>query len=92
MSGCIPERFFCSPEDPSWDVLAQISAAPIFTPTTKAEQGQHDEPMTYADVEALVGSELAAKMRAASLALYALLVLISASVLTLGFRLARRAA
>ncbi len=33
MSGCIPERFFCSPEDPSWDVLAQITAAPIITPS-----------------------------------------------------------
>ncbi|MFO0616619.1 MAG: outer membrane protein transport protein [Polyangiaceae bacterium] len=33
MSGCIPERFFCSPEDPSWDVLAQINAAPIITPS-----------------------------------------------------------
>lgn len=33
MSGCIPERFFCSPEDPSWDVLAQITAAPIVTPS-----------------------------------------------------------
>ena len=33
MSACIPERFFCSPEDPHWDVLAQIQAAPIITPS-----------------------------------------------------------
>ncbi len=33
MSACIPERFFCSPEDPSWDALAKIDAAPIITPS-----------------------------------------------------------
>ena len=33
MSGCLPERFFCSPEDPNWDVKAQIKAAPIITPS-----------------------------------------------------------
>ncbi len=33
MSGCLPERFFCSPEDPHWDVLSQITAAPIITPS-----------------------------------------------------------
>jgi long-chain fatty acid transport protein len=33
MSGCLPERFFCSPEDASWDVLSEIKAAPIITPS-----------------------------------------------------------
>lgn len=33
MSGCLPERFFCSPEDSSWDVLSEIKAAPIITPS-----------------------------------------------------------
>lgn len=33
MSGCLPERFFCSPEDPEWDVLAEIAAGPIVTPS-----------------------------------------------------------
>lgn len=32
-SGCVPERFFCAPEDSSWDVLAQLSVGPIFAPT-----------------------------------------------------------
>src|ERR671938_1941767 len=33
---------------------------PLFTPTTKAESG-HDQPLSFADVEALVGRELAAR-------------------------------
>ena len=44
---------------------------PVFTPTTKAALGSHDEPMTYADVEAGVGPELAAELRRISLAVYA---------------------
>jgi phosphoribosylaminoimidazole-succinocarboxamide synthase len=43
---------------------------PIFTPAAKNDAG-HDENITYGQVERLVGSELAARMRAASLALYA---------------------
>ncbi|MFO0548671.1 MAG: outer membrane protein transport protein [Polyangiaceae bacterium] len=33
LSGCLPERFFCSPEDPEWDLQAEISAAPIVAPS-----------------------------------------------------------
>ncbi|MFT3768485.1 MAG: outer membrane protein transport protein [Minicystis sp.] len=32
-SGCVPERFICAPEQPSWDVLAQLSVGPIVAPT-----------------------------------------------------------
>ncbi len=32
-SGCVPDRFLCAPEEPSWDVLAQFSVGPIFAPT-----------------------------------------------------------
>lgn len=32
-SGCLPERFFCSPEEPSWDVLAELKVGPIFAPS-----------------------------------------------------------
>jgi long-chain fatty acid transport protein len=32
-AGCVPERFFCAPEEPSWDVAAKLSAGPIFAPT-----------------------------------------------------------
>jgi phosphoribosylaminoimidazole-succinocarboxamide synthase len=43
---------------------------PLFTPTTKAEAG-HDLPMSYAEVEALVGRELAARLREVTLNVYA---------------------
>jgi phosphoribosylaminoimidazole-succinocarboxamide synthase len=43
---------------------------PIFTPTTKAPIGQHDEAMTFDDVVAQVGSDLAAQLRATTLAVY----------------------
>ena len=36
---------------------------PLFTPSTKAAQGEHDEPMSYADVETAVGPVLAARAR-----------------------------
>ena len=44
---------------------------PIFTPSTKAPLGQHDEPMTFADVEDLVGARTAARLRDLTLAVYA---------------------
>ena len=43
---------------------------PIFSPATKAEVG-HDENITFAQTEALVGAAAAARLRDASLALYA---------------------
>jgi phosphoribosylaminoimidazole-succinocarboxamide synthase len=49
---------------------AERLAEPIFTPTTKAPQGQHDEPIDDARGAALVGPALYAQARAASLALY----------------------
>jgi phosphoribosylaminoimidazole-succinocarboxamide synthase len=42
---------------------------PIFTPTTKAEQG-HDEPMTFQQVVDQVGRETADRLRDVSLQLY----------------------
>ncbi|MDB6113557.1 MAG: phosphoribosylaminoimidazolesuccinocarboxamide synthase [Lacunisphaera sp.] len=44
--------------------------APIFTPTTKAPKGQHDEPITDAMGAAAIGEKLYDKVRATSLALY----------------------
>jgi phosphoribosylaminoimidazole-succinocarboxamide synthase len=38
-------------------------ANPIFTPTTKAPVGEHDEAMTYADVVESVGDDRAAELR-----------------------------
>ena len=42
---------------------------PIFTPATKAAGG-HDENITFGQVEALIGKELAAKVRDVSIRLY----------------------
>lgn len=36
---------------------------PIFTPSTKAPRGEHDQPMSYAAVEAAIGPRLAARAR-----------------------------
>jgi phosphoribosylaminoimidazole-succinocarboxamide synthase len=43
---------------------------PLFTPSTKAELGQHDENIDFARCEKLLGKDLAAQVRDASLALY----------------------
>ena len=43
---------------------------PIFTPTTKAAVGEHDEFMTFAEVEELVGADRAARLRELTLAVY----------------------
>ncbi|MGQ0482248.1 MAG: phosphoribosylaminoimidazolesuccinocarboxamide synthase [Pseudonocardia sp.] len=43
---------------------------PIFTPSSKAPQGQHDEAITFADVVALVGADTAATLRDTTLELY----------------------
>jgi phosphoribosylaminoimidazole-succinocarboxamide synthase len=43
---------------------------PIFTPTTKAPKGSHDEPVDQAGASALVGAALYEGAKAASLALY----------------------
>lgn len=42
---------------------------PLFTPSTKAESG-HDENISYQEAERLLGQELAAKVRDASIAIY----------------------
>lgn len=45
---------------------------PIFTPANKAPAGHHDENISFAEVVALIGAELAAQVRDTSLALYRL--------------------
>jgi phosphoribosylaminoimidazole-succinocarboxamide synthase len=45
---------------------------PIFTPSTKAEAGAHDENISFEKAVDLVGADLAAKVRDISLRLYAL--------------------
>ncbi|GGJ80941.1 phosphoribosylaminoimidazolesuccinocarboxamide synthase [Pseudomonas matsuisoli] len=43
---------------------------PIFTPSTKAAIGDHDENISFERCEAIIGSELAAKVRDTAIALY----------------------
>jgi phosphoribosylaminoimidazole-succinocarboxamide synthase len=43
---------------------------PIFTPSTKAEQGFHDENITFEKMEKIVGKDLAQQLRSASLSVY----------------------
>ena len=49
---------------------AQQLPEPIFTPSTKAASGHHDENVSFATMAAAVGSELAAQVRDATLAIY----------------------
>jgi phosphoribosylaminoimidazole-succinocarboxamide synthase len=55
---------------PSGMELAEELNEPIFTPSTKAEPGAHDENISMAEVESLIGTELAAKIAGISLELY----------------------
>lgn len=43
---------------------------PIFTPSTKAAVGDHDENISFAQCEAIIGAELAAKVRDTAIKLY----------------------
>ena len=45
--------------------------APIFTPATKAEVGEHDENVTFAEVARRLGDDDAARLRDLTLAVYA---------------------
>jgi len=55
---------------PSRLVEADKLASPIFTPTTKESVGVHDQPMTYAEVEAHVGADVADDLRRITLEVY----------------------
>jgi len=52
--------------------LSQAEKLPqsIFTPASKAPAGQHDENITFADVEVTIGADMAAQVREVSLKLY----------------------
>ncbi|MBO0808980.1 MAG: phosphoribosylaminoimidazolesuccinocarboxamide synthase [Actinobacteria bacterium] len=43
---------------------------PVFTPTSKAPAGEHDEPMTFDEVAELVGASTATRLRQLTLAVY----------------------
>lgn len=60
----------CGIELPGGLTEASRLPEPIFTPATKAEQGEHDENISFAALSELVGEELAARLRTATLDIY----------------------
>jgi phosphoribosylaminoimidazole-succinocarboxamide synthase len=50
--------------------MAQQLPEPLFTPSTKAELGDHDENIDYATVEKTIGPALAAQVRDSAIGLY----------------------
>ncbi|CDQ45213.1 MAG: phosphoribosylaminoimidazolesuccinocarboxamide synthase [Mycolicibacterium neoaurum] len=61
----------CGIELPAGLVEASKFAEPLFTPATKAEIGAHDENVSFDAVVELVGAERAARLREATLKIYA---------------------
>ena len=49
---------------------AQLLPEVIFTPSTKAAVGDHDENISFAECEQIIGAELAAEVRAKAIELY----------------------
>ncbi len=60
----------CGIELPAGLEQAQQLPEPIFTPSTKAEAGEHDENISFAQTVELLGAELAEKVRTLSLTIY----------------------
>jgi phosphoribosylaminoimidazole-succinocarboxamide synthase len=50
--------------------LAQKLPQPLFTPSSKAVVGEHDENISIAQVEALIGKEMTAQVEKVAIALY----------------------
>jgi phosphoribosylaminoimidazole-succinocarboxamide synthase len=61
----------CGVELPPGLVEGSRLDAPIFTPATKAELGEHDENVSYDAVAETVGADTAAELRRLTLAVYA---------------------
>jgi phosphoribosylaminoimidazole-succinocarboxamide synthase len=64
-------RTVCELPLPEWLVDGSRLEKPLFTPSAKAEVGEHDENITYDAVVMMVGDDLAAKLRALTLDIYA---------------------
>ena len=56
---------------PAGLVESDMLPEPLFTPSTKADLGAHDENITLAKAKDMLGTELCAKVEALSLAMYA---------------------
>jgi phosphoribosylaminoimidazole-succinocarboxamide synthase len=64
------DRTVCGLALPEGLVDGSELPAPIFTPATKAEVGEHDENVSYEEVARRVGAEHAAQLRQLTLAVY----------------------
>jgi phosphoribosylaminoimidazole-succinocarboxamide synthase len=64
------DRTVCGLALPEGLVDGSELPAPLFTPATKAEVGEHDENVSYEQVAQQVGAETAALLRQATLAVY----------------------
>lgn len=64
------DRTVCGVALPEGLVDGSELPAPIFTPATKAEVGEHDENVPYEEVARRVGAETAAELRQTTLAVY----------------------
>ncbi|HJE89921.1 MAG TPA: phosphoribosylaminoimidazolesuccinocarboxamide synthase, partial [Dietzia timorensis] len=60
----------CGIELPDGLTEASRLPEPIFTPATKAEQGEHDENISFDELASIVGEELADRLRTATLDIY----------------------
>jgi len=60
----------CGIELPQGLRQADILPQPLFTPSTKAAVGDHDENISYQEVEKLIGEKLAREVMETSIALY----------------------
>jgi phosphoribosylaminoimidazole-succinocarboxamide synthase len=60
----------CGNELPAGLVDGSRLPEPIYTPTTKADIGEHDLPMTYEETVAKLGPDLAARIRDLTFAIY----------------------
>ena len=60
----------CGIELPGGLTEASRLPEPIFTPATKAEQGEHDENISFAELADIVGKDLAEQLRTATLDIY----------------------
>jgi phosphoribosylaminoimidazole-succinocarboxamide synthase len=64
------DRTVCGLALPEGLVDGSELPAPIFTPATKAEVGEHDENVSYEEVARTTGAETAARLRQTTLAVY----------------------
>lgn len=60
----------CDIKLPAGLQLAEQLPQPLFTPSSKAAVGEHDENISIAQVEALIGKDMAAQVAKAAIALY----------------------